>query len=253
MSAKTGVFDYRESHVDEGRGAAYDGLYRDGSALALYWQHFEKPYLDAIFSSLRARYPRGRYLDFACGTGRILQLGASYFDDAVGVDVSDSMLVKARHKVPHANIVRADVLSTPVDLGRFNVVTLFRFLLRAGRLREPVLRWLRGAIDDEGTLIVNNHRNAYSVRGLAYKVSTAVKPNGFEDDLLTDAQVEALLDRCGFAIVERFSFGVLPSFRGRLLVPAPLVLPVERVCRRSDVLGSLAKNRIYVCRPLSRA
>lgn len=250
MSAKTRKFDYRESHVNEGRGAAYDGSYREGTALAFYWQHFEKPYLEATFRSLRSRYPGGRYLDFACGTGRILQLGASYFGAAVGVDVSDAMLDKAREKVPQAHIVKADVLNTPVDLGQFDVVTLFRFLLRAGDLREPVLRYLRGVIRDNGTLIVNNHRNAYSLRGLAYRASTTFKPNDSEYELLTDGQVEELLNRCGFAVIERYSFGVVPSSKGRLIIPSSLLLPIERMFQAPRMLGGLAKNRIYICQPL---
>jgi SAM-dependent methyltransferase len=248
MTAKTEAFDYRESHTNHGRGTVYDGLYREGTALAFYWQHFEKPYLEQVFSALRARHPKGRYLDFACGTGRILQLGASYFADAVGVDVSDEMLVKARHKVPGARIVKADVLKTRTDLGRFDVVTLFRFLLRAGELREPVLRHLRGLIAEGGTLIVNNHRNAFSLRGMAYSLSTKVQPNGFEDDLLTDGQVEALLHRAGFAIVQRYSFGVIPSVKGQLLLPPSLVRGVERMC--GGPLRAVAKNRIYICRPV---
>ncbi len=154
--------------------------------------------------------------------------------------------------MPHARIIRADVLSTPVDVGKFDLVTLFRFLLRAGKLREPVLRWLRGVVKDDGTLIVNNHRNAYSLRGVAYKAATTVKPNGFEGDLLTDRQMEALLDRFyGFEIAERYSFGVVPSFKGRLLLPPSVVLAFERLTRSNRSLSGLAKNRIYVCHPRS--
>jgi len=253
MRTKAEAFDYRHSHVNEGRGSTYDGLYRPGGALAFYWQHFEQPYLDRVFGRLRRRHPRGRYLDFACGTGRILQLGASHFDDAVGIDVSDAMLVKARHKVPHARILNADVLSSPVDVGTFDVITTFRFLLRAGRLRRPVLRWLRSVINDGGTLIVNNHRNAYSLRGLAYRMSTAIRPNGFEDDLLTERQMESLLDEAGFEVAERFSFGAVPSYRGRMLLPRSLVLPVERAASRVPLLGNVTKNRIYVCHPRAAA
>ena len=252
MPSNTEAFDYRESHVNEGRGSAYDRLYRRGGALAFYWEHFERPYLDEMFSKVRRRYHGGRYLDFACGTGRILKVGAGHFADATGIDVSDEMLVKARHKAPGARVIRADVLADPIDVGKFDVVTLFRFLLRAGKLREPVLGWLRGVIKDGGTLIVNNHRNAYSLRGMAYRVATTLRPNGFENDLLTDSEMKSLLERSGFTIVERYSFGVVPSFNGRMLLPPSLVLAFERLARRNGLLGGVAKNRIYVCHPRSR-
>jgi SAM-dependent methyltransferase len=244
------AYDYRQSHIEEGLGERYDGLYRPGSALAFYWEHFERPFLEARFRELRAAHPGGRYLDFACGTGRILQVGASYFRSALGIDVSEAMLGEARDKVPHARFLRADVLTEPVDVGTFDVITLFRFILRAGPdLREAVLRWLRGVVSDDGTLIVNNHRNASSQRGISYRIQTAVRPNGFEDELLSDAQVAELLGRCGFEIVDRYGFGGVPSLRGRLLVPSRALLPVERWWTEHRT-AAFSKNRIYVCRPV---
>jgi ubiquinone/menaquinone biosynthesis C-methylase UbiE len=243
-------FDYRQSHVAPGKGARYDEIYRPGSALAFYWEHFERPYLERQFGRLQEAHPGGRYLDFACGTGRILEVGAPHFGTAVGIDVSDAMLTQARAKVPEATIVRADVLTEPVDVGTFDVVTLFRFLLRAGaELREDVLRWLRTVIADDGTLIVNNHRNALSQRGLTYRIETTIRPNGFEEELLTDRQVEELLHRCGFRVVERYGFGAVPSLRGRLLVSPPVLLPLERRWTKSG-LQRFSKNRIYICRPV---
>jgi len=241
-------FDYRLSHVDPGCGERYDELYRPGSGLAFYWTHFERPYLEAQFARLAAAHPGGRYLDFACGTGRILELGARAFADATGIDVSGSMLAEARAKAPNANLVQADVLDQALDVGRFDVITLFRFVLRAGELRDGVLAWLRRVISDDGTLIVNNHRNALSHRGITYRIQTTLMPNGFEEELLTDRQMQQLLGRAGFEIVERYGFGGLPSWRNRLLLDPKLLLELERRWTRSP-LDRFAKNRIYVCRP----
>lgn len=242
-------FDYRQSHVNPGKGSRYDALYAPGRALALYWDHFERPYLEAQFRREKEARPDGRYLDFACGTGRILNVGARYFDDATGIDVSEVMLDLARAKVPAARIVRADVLTEPVEVGTFDVITLFRFLLRAGDLRDEVLRWLRSVIREDGTLIVNNHRNAHSIRGVVYRIKHLFHPDAFRNELLTDRQVEALLRHCGFEVVEKFGFGSVPSFRGNLLVPPRLLLAVERRLTGSGRLAQFAKNRIYVCRP----
>lgn len=249
MSLGAGAYDYRESHVNERRGAYYDNLYREGSALGFYWRHFERPFLERTFEALKARHPHGRYLDFACGTGRILQVGSTYFPDAMGIDVSEAMLEVARDKVPDARIVRADVLREKADVGRFEVITLFRFLVRAGALREPILRYLRSVIAEDGTLIVNNHRNARSLRGLTYRVSTKVRPTPFEGDLLRDDEVRDLLDRTGFTVEETYGFGVVPSFRGRLLMPPGMLLRLERRASKSERMSGWTKNRIYVCRP----
>jgi SAM-dependent methyltransferase len=244
------LFDYRRSHLGDGRGATYDRLYRPGSALAFYWENFERPYLEATFRELRAAHPDARYLDFACGTGRILQVAAPYFRSALGIDVSEGMLSQARAKVPTARLERADVLTEPVDVGMFDVITVFRFILRAGpALREGALRWLRSVISDDGTLIVNNHRNARSQRGIAYRIETTIRPNGFEDELLSDHQVARLLDRCGFRIVASYGFGGVPSWRGRLVLPPATLLPVERWWTEHRT-ERYSKNRIYVCRPV---
>lgn len=245
------LFDYRKSHVNPGKGSRYDALYAPGSALAFYWNLFERPYIEAVFARVKEAHPEGRYLDFACGTGRILAVGAVTFRDTTGIDVSEAMSAVARKKVPNAQILQADVLTEPVDVGTFDVVTLFRFLLRAGELRDEILGWLRGVIRDDGTLIVNNHRNAHSVRGMAYRLGHRIRRDGFENDLLTDRQVEAMLRRHGFEVVEEFGFGSVPSFRGHLILPRGMLLAIERRLSGSGWLTKFAKNRIYVCRPTS--
>lgn len=251
MAQESLPFDYRKSHVSADKGARYDALYAPGSALAFYSDHFERPYIEAQFARVQEERGGGRYLDFACGTGRILAVGAAFFDETVGIDVSEAMTTIARKKTPGAQILEADVLTQSVDVGMFDVVTLFRFLLRAGMLRDDVLQWLRGVIRDDGLLIVNNHRNAHSIRGVAFRIGHKIHPNGFENELLTDRQVEAMLRRHGFEVVEEYGFGSVPSFRGHLLLPRRLLLAVERRLAGSGRLSWFAKNRIYVCRPVS--
>jgi SAM-dependent methyltransferase len=247
-AGNTNEFDYRTSHTQPGKGIRYDTTYRPGTALAFYWQEFERPFLEAQFAAIRTAHPNGRYLDFACGTGRILSVGAKFFPDSVGIDVSKEMTIVAREKVPSAKILEVDVLTNPIDVGQFDIATLFRFLLRAGALREAVLGWLRTVIADDGTLIVNNHRNAYSLRGLIYRIGHRIRPDGFEHELLSDADVERMLRRNGFEVVERYGFGFVPSLRGRLLLPHGLLLRIERRAARSRAIARFAKNRIYVCR-----
>lgn len=244
--------DYRQSHVNPGRGFFYDRLYSPGTALNFYWQHFERPYLASRFATIASEHPDGRYLDFACGTGRILSVGAGYFRDATGIDVSPAMSSLARAKVPSATILEADVLTEDLDLQAFHVATLFRFLVRAGHLREGVLRWLRGVIADDGVLIVNNHRNANSIRGYAYRLRRLLGRSSAPPEILSDEEVRALVRTTGFEPVEDFAFGYIPSFRGHLLLPQRILLPLERRLASSPRLRRFAKNRIYICRPRSR-
>src|SRR4051812_33479433 len=75
---------------------------------------------------------RERYLDFACGTGRVTGFLAPLFDTTVGVDISEPMLEVARAQLPNATFVKADVREAQVELGGpFDLITAFRFLLNA--------------------------------------------------------------------------------------------------------------------------
>src|SRR5438094_7124554 len=123
---KISRMDYRDSHTGSDCAADYEAHYTRGRGY-FYWQYFEKPYLKKLFARLGKEFP-GRYLDFACGTGRILQLGAPYFAESFGIDVSETMLAVARRSAPTTRLIRADVTTGPPDVGPFTVISLFRFL-----------------------------------------------------------------------------------------------------------------------------
>jgi SAM-dependent methyltransferase len=240
------VTDYRSSHLDARCPAAFDGHYVTGHG-HLYWNHFERPYLAELFARLGREYA-GRYLDFACGTGRIMELASPHFGETVGIDVSEPMLAEARRRVPGARLILADVMTDPPDVGSFQVISLFRFILSAeDHLREGVLRWLRTAIAPDGVLVVNNHLNKWSLTGVRHRVRNVLQ--GRRGSPPTHGYMESLLRRGGFEIVERYGFGILPPWRNtRPSVSAPL-LHMERVLGKSKGLQAYAKDQIYVCRP----
>src|SRR4026208_757151 len=109
--------DYRSSHLDAKCPAAFDGHYVTWHG-HLYWNHFERPYLEQLFARLGREHP-GRYLDFACGTGRIMELASPHFAETVGIDVSEAMLAEARRRLPTARLIQVDVMTDPPGLGRF--------------------------------------------------------------------------------------------------------------------------------------
>lgn len=239
--------DYRTSHLAADCPQRFDGHYTRGRG-QLYWDAFERPYLEQLFARLGRDHP-GRYLDFACGTGRILVLGAPHFSEAVGIDVSDAMLDEARARVPRARIINADVMRNPPDVGTFQVISLFRFILSAElELREGVLRWLRSVIAPNGVLVVNNHLNGRSVTGLVHRIEH--RWHGHQGRPPIDDEIEALMRRCGFAVRERFGFGIIPPWRDRRLMPSAALLQMERTLGRSQTLQRYAKDRIFVCAPI---
>lgn len=239
--------DYRCSHLAVECPARFDGYYLHGHG-HLYWRHFERPYLESVFARLGRQYG-GRYLDFACGTGRILELGWPHFTETVGIDVSEAMLNEARRRVPAALLIQADVMTNPPDVGTFQVISLFRFILSAEQhLREGVLRWLKIVIAPHGVLVLNNHLNRWSITGLRHRLDNVIhgRPGGPP----TDKHMQSLLQRCGFEIFETYGFGVIPPWRDRRHLPSAPLLRLERFLGTSKIFQKYAKDRVYLCRPI---
>src|SRR5690625_3239546 len=83
-------FSYRNRFRHKNAGKEYDEFFVN-RVDSLIWLGFVKPF---VFNILRQEAPEGsgKYLDFACGTGRILSVGGQVFNDATGIDISESML-----------------------------------------------------------------------------------------------------------------------------------------------------------------
>ena len=86
--------DYRLSHLERGR--SYDATLAE-TPFDAYMAAWERQHLARIVGRL---FPTGvgRYLDFACGTGRVTSVVAPLARESVGVDISPSMLEAARER-----------------------------------------------------------------------------------------------------------------------------------------------------------
>jgi SAM-dependent methyltransferase len=166
--------DYRSSHQSATQADAYDlEFQQDHSPSGILWQ-LERDILSTVLARISAQI--GRSLDFACGTGRILEFVSRYVRDASGVDVSAEMLRHARKRAPGATLVEGDITRDPSLVpGPFDLVTAFRFFLGAQEeLRHQALNALRDRISPEGWFICNFHRNPASLRGIYMRVRGAV-------------------------------------------------------------------------------
>lgn len=92
--------DYRQSHQDK-KGPDYDSDLSDGG-LNQYMASREADLLPALLDRHLTGH-RSRYLDFACGSGRILSIFAPLFETTIAVDVSENMINAARDKMSKAN------------------------------------------------------------------------------------------------------------------------------------------------------
>jgi len=191
--------DYRASH--QHRGAVYDRTIA-ASALDAHMDRWERVHLHRIVSRF---YPKliPRYLDFACGTGRITAHLAAHAVETYGVDVSESMLEVARARCGQARFMHADLTRGEGDLGLFDVVTAFRFFGNAqDELRCAALAAINHHLKPGGHLILNNHRNPQSFLGLCYRLGAGVPALD-----LSHAKLTRLLRRHGFEIVAQRAIG----------------------------------------------
>ncbi len=203
--------DYRTSHL--AAGPSYDSNIA-ASPFDDYLARWEATHLSAI---VRRLFPSGvpRYLDFACGTGRILGAIAPMAREAVGIDISPSMLAEATRRVPAARLVRGDLTRDALSLGAFDLASAFRFFGNAQQqLREDVLRAIREVLTPRGYLLLNNHRNPRALSTLIGRLRGV--PITVD---LTNAKFRRTLEKTGFEIVERHPIGVW-MFRGALMASA---------------------------------
>jgi SAM-dependent methyltransferase len=191
--------DYRQSHLE--RGGTYDATL-GGSPFDAYMAKWEAHWLANLVAAL---HDNGipRYLDFACGTGRITRTVAPHARESIGIDVSHSMLEVARTKCPGTRFIEADITRTSLDLGKFDLLTSFRFFGNAqDALRHEVLTALARLLRPGGHLIVNNHRNPLSTSAFLHRIT-----GGSHGMDLTYFKFRRMLRKSGFALVKAQPIG----------------------------------------------
>ena len=130
LGEETMIQSYRDSHLD--RGTDYDEGWSTIPHRAMMWR-LEQRALDSIFARAGGRRFED-YLDFACGTGRMLGFLGKYAQSVTGVDISPSMLEVARERVPKAELICGDLTREPLLTNRqFDVISAFRFFPNATR------------------------------------------------------------------------------------------------------------------------
>lgn len=234
---------YRTSHMGAGRGEQYDAAHSD-KVDAHIWDAFIK---DLVSSHIEISAADGgtRYLDFACGTGRVLKVGAQHYDDCTGIDISADMLHVARERVPAANIICGDVTTDDLATDEmYDCVTLFRFLLNAERaLSLEVLQWLADHMPQGAILIGNNHMNSASIRGIATILSNRFL--GTNHNHLSRRSATDMLQASGFRILQWSGYRILPTIKGKPIFSKNGQLVLERVACALQ-LGRVGSEQVFI-------
>lgn len=160
--------DYRASHLEKGR--RYDANLAE-SPFDAYMAAWERKHLPGF---IKRFFPEGpqRYLDFACGTGRITEQIAPLARESVGVDISPTMIEQARRKCPKTTFFLGDITQEDPPLGSFDLVSSFRFFGNAqDELRDSALKAITRRIAPGGHLLINSHRNPRALFALLNRLT----------------------------------------------------------------------------------
>jgi predicted TPR repeat methyltransferase len=192
--------------------------------------------------------------DFACGTGRAIKLLHGVVRAAHGYDTSAQMLRKAEeggvyaklHQVPEEGPV-----PEPASVEGPALVTVFRLLLNAPKdVRDRAIAFAARILPeaDSGLLILENHGNRSSLRHLRHRRH---QDNAWFAEL-QHAEVEQLLARHGFEVVDRRGFAVFPAGAYRRDWLRPMARRADDLATRSRRLSGVATDVLYVARRIPK-
>jgi len=244
------VEDYRLTHQHPLKGRSYEESFTKFPYRRIVWE-WEQDVLKGVMSDLFEEKSRLMYLDFACGTGRILRLLEGFMKESYGVDVSKSMLDVAEENVLSSSLILGDLTKEDIFPERyFDLITAFRFFLNAQQdLREKVLQVFRKIIKKNGFLIINIHMNKGCLLEKELRIYQAIKGDKTAKlNSLSFWETKDLLSGSNFEVVQTFHYGVLPIYREEHNLFIQQIDKVERYCSRLPAFLHLSRYIIYVCR-----
>lgn len=246
---------YRDHFERSESAQAYEEVeYGSTSHSDLLWQ-LEKEQLDAVVARLRRTHEHITYLDFATGTGRVLEHLEKSVDSATGVEISESMAEISRTKV--ASPVICGDITTNADLvsDGYDIITAFRFFLNAEpELRTAAIAALAARLRDETSLLVfNNHGNLWSHKLALWPIHALRNGRGYrpEGNYMSHHEVLDLIDEAGLEVVARVGCGVTPGRLTPYVSRQWLLRGEQRVA--DTALARIGVNQMYVVRRRSSA
>ena len=236
--------DYRFSHQAQGKGKSYDKSFKKYPYRAFIWK-CERTILDRIIKQYYYNQEIN-YLDFACGTGRILAYLEDRTSTAIGIDVSTSMLDVAKQNVKRAKLIQADITRDDILVyGKYNLITAFRFFPNAqDSLRRGAITALTNLLTHDGCLVFNSHKNPLS---LLNRLSRFLRRGGHGRGMAFYA-AQSLAKEAGLKIVKVYHVGLLPITEDHFILPLSFLKFIESIASACPFCRDLSQDLIFVCK-----
>lgn len=203
---------YSGSHQASTRALTYDIELSAGYQGGL-WTTRERDLVLGIISEVRRRGAES-FVDLACGTGRILEVGVAAGLHAHGVDVSAAMLDACRRRIPGAALSHAHLGDFRPE-GPQDLVTLFRFFTNAEpELREEAVATAHRLLVPGGVFVSNVHLQVTSPGGAARQLARAARRAEYPRPY-SWRRHRRLLEHAGFVVERIEPYGLLPNI-GRI-------------------------------------
>jgi len=230
--------DYSKKFQNQNEAQHYEkGVYAPGSYYDLMWE-MEKEFLKERINVIKKGQKKIEYLDFACGTGRVISYVEKFVDISVGVDIAKEMLKIAGKKLKKSKLVQRDIIENPLT-GKYDLITSFRFFLNAEpKLRHRILDSLVKNMKPTTSFIFSIHGNTFSLRFIVFWLSRL-----FSNKLsqMSFYDVKEMLSDHNLEIVNYTSVGFLPKFLYK-------VKPLRRFLYKADRF----LHTLKMCKPFSQ-
>lgn len=240
---------YSEKFISSEAVESYDNdEYSQLSVSNLLWQ-IEQEILFEIVSNLASKLEL-RYLDFACGTGRITSFIEPFVASSTGIDISSEMISRACKRTVKTKFFCKDITKENMIEASYNLITSFRFLSNVdSNLRVLILLSLRQRMEPEAILIVNTHTNPFSYKIFFIILNYARKLFGMSihTKYLSKRRFQKILDDAGFDVIQVIGYGFMP---GKILrfIPWKYSLMFEKFIFKIKFFRHFGVNQIAVCR-----
>jgi SAM-dependent methyltransferase len=241
--------DYRNSHMAPTKGASYDASFKKLPYRKMVWR-WEQEMLTKYAQTICQEKESVIYLDFACGTGRILSHLESWMEESCGVDISPSMLEIAKQNQKKSKLFCGDISKNNFFPDNyFDLVPAFRFFLNAQQeLRESVMQVLHNIIKPNGYLIFNIHMNKGCLLEKSIKVYEKVR--NIHDDhefAISIKEIETLVESANFKILKMDHFGIIPIYSDRHRFLLNPIYNIEELISQKPFFLPYSRYIIYIC------